>query len=92
MVKNTVVGVERAISQIFSRGDGGRLETEKAFLCLGVVYFFFQGLVPFHSAIPMGGVGFVGRGWGGMVVVVCFQVGVLFIQVWDLRGFTKNII
>ena len=41
MVKNTVVGVERAISQIFIRGGGGGLETEKAFLCLGVVYLFF---------------------------------------------------
>ena len=84
MVKNTVVGVERAISQFFFQGGGGGgLETEKAILCLGVVYIFFSGVGPFPFHYTNGGeVGFVGR-LGGMVVV-CFQVGVLFSQVWEV--------
>ena len=51
MVKNTEVGVERAISQIFFQGGWWGVGNRKSLsLFRGCMFFiFFQGLVPFHS-------------------------------------------
>ena len=73
MVKNTAVGVERAISQFFFQGGWWGVGNRKSLSLFRGCIFFFPGVGPFPFHYTNGGGWVCGKGLGGMVVV-CFQV------------------